>query len=83
MKGKVIAAIVGAVVVVVAGAGYVATSLTNVGQGEVGIVWTMKDGVQDKTLKSGTHWVGQVCKSIRFSNQTTGTCIEQQSGRFQ
>ncbi len=66
MKDKVIAAIVGAVVVVVAGAGYVATSLTNVGQGEVGIVWTMKDGVQDKTLKSGTHWVGPFAKVYDF-----------------
>lgn len=33
-------------------------SLTRVGQGEVGVVYSMKDGVQEKTLGPGWHFVG-------------------------
>lgn len=37
-------------------------SLTHVGQGEVGVVWTMKDGVQEETLAPGTHFVHPLAK---------------------
>lgn len=56
MKAKVVAVIIG--IVVVCGAAYSALSLTKVGQGEVGVVYSMNGGVQDKTLGPGFHFVG-------------------------
>lgn len=56
MKAKVAAVIIG--LAVIAGAGYIAMSLTRVGQGEVGVVYSMSDGVQEKTLGPGFHFVG-------------------------
>ena len=47
MKSKIVGIIIG--VVVVCGAAYGAMSLTRVGQGEVGVVYSMADGVQDET----------------------------------
>ena len=37
-------------------------SLESVGQGEVGVVWTMKDGVQEETLSPGIHFVHPMAK---------------------
>lgn len=64
MRGKVIGVITGAVIGIAAIAGgiYVATSLEKVGQGEVGVVYTMKDGVQEATLGPGWHFVGPFAK---------------------
>ena len=45
-----------AVLVIIAGA-FCATSLDRVGQGEVGVVYTMRSGVQDKTLSPGYHFI--------------------------
>ena len=45
-------------VAVIAGGVYTAMSLTSVGQGEVGVVWSAKNGVQEKTLGPGIHFVG-------------------------
>lgn len=56
MKANVIGALIGLVVVV--GAGYCVMSLTKVGQGEVGVVYSMKDGVKEETLGPGFHFVG-------------------------
>ena len=56
MKAKVIGAIIGLVVVV--GAAYTTLSLTRVGQGEVGVVYSMKGGVKEETLGPGFHFVG-------------------------
>lgn len=56
MKSRIVAAII-AVAVTVGGA-YTALSLTRVGQGEVGVVYSMKDGVQEQTLGPGFHFVG-------------------------
>lgn len=64
MKGKV-AAILIAVGVVAAG-GYVALSGTYVGQGEVGVVYTAKSGVKEKTLDPGFHFVGPFAKVKDF-----------------
>ena len=43
---------------VVAGGIYAALSLTRVGQGEVGVVYSMNGGVQEETLSPGFHFVG-------------------------
>lgn len=56
MKAKIVGVIIGLAVVI--GAGYCAMSLTRVGQGEVGVVYSMNGGVQDKTLSPGFHFVG-------------------------
>lgn len=56
MKANVIGALIGLAVVV--GAGYCVMSLTKVGQGEVGVVYSMKDGVKEETLGPGFHFVG-------------------------
>lgn len=56
MKAKIAGIIVG--IAVVAGGVYTVSSLTRVGQGEVGVVYSMKGGVQEKTLSPGFHFVG-------------------------
>ena len=56
MKANVIGTLIGLAVVV--GAGYCVMSLTKVGQGEVGVVYSMKDGVKEETLGPGFHFVG-------------------------
>lgn len=56
MKAKVVAVIIGAAVVI--GAVYTVMALTRVGQGEVGVVYSMNGGVQEKTLGPGFHFVG-------------------------
>lgn len=56
MKAKVVGVIIGLVVVVAAA--YTALSLTKVGQGEVGVVYSMKGGVKEETLGPGFHFVG-------------------------
>lgn len=56
MKAKIVGLIIG--LVVVAGATYAALSLTKVGQGEVGVVYSMKGGVKEETLGPGFHFVG-------------------------
>lgn len=45
-------------IAVIAGGVYTAMSMTSVGQGEVGVVWSAKNGVQEKTLGPGIHFVG-------------------------
>lgn len=60
MKAKIVGAII-AVAVVAAGV-YVAMSGTYVGQGEVGVVYTAKSGVKEKTLGPGFQFVGPQAK---------------------
>ena len=57
MRGKIIAIIL-IILAAIAGAVYVIMSITKVGQGEVGVVYTVKDGVQEETLAPGWHFVG-------------------------
>lgn len=64
MKGKVVAILIA--VGVVAAGGYVALSGTYVGQGEVGVVYTAKSGVKEKTLDPGFHFVGPFAKVKDF-----------------
>ena len=60
MVGKVIAGVV--IVAALAGGAYTATSLEKVGQGEIGIVYTVSNGVSDETLSPGWHFVGPFAK---------------------
>lgn len=60
MKGNIIAGIV--ITAAVIGGAYTVKSTTRVGQGEVGVVYTAKDGVQEKTLSPGWHFVGPLAK---------------------
>ena len=41
-------------------------SLAPVGQGEVGVVWTMKDGVQQETLGPGIHFINPMAKMKKY-----------------
>lgn len=59
MKAAIIAVILGVAVI---GGGYVISSMEKVGQGEVGVVYTMKDGVDEETLNPGYHFVGPLAK---------------------
>lgn len=62
-KGKVIAAVI---IIAVVGGFFTVKSLKRVGQGEVGVVYTMKDGVQDRTLGPGWHFVGPTNKMSTY-----------------
>lgn len=57
MTGKRIGIIVGVCTVAAIGAGVIISSCRSVGQGEVGVVWTYADGVQEETLQPGMHFV--------------------------
>lgn len=58
-KGLVFGAV--ALVAVVGGV-YTVASIEHVNQGEVGVVWTAKDGVQEEVLNPGWHFVGPLAK---------------------
>lgn len=53
-----------AVVIIIAliGGGITVMSLESVEQGEVGVVWTMADGVRDEVLDPGIHFVSPMAK---------------------
>ena len=59
-KHVIAGAIIG--VCAITGGIYTVASLTKVDQGEVGVVYTMKDGVQEETLPPGFHFVGPFAK---------------------
>ena len=65
MKAAIIAVILGVAVI---GGGYVVSSLEKVGQGEVGVVYTMADGVDEETLNPGYHFVGPLAKVKTYRN---------------
>ena len=60
MKGKVIAIIV--IIVALIGGIFTIKSLKRVDQGEVGVVYSMKNGIQKETLNPGYHFVGPTKK---------------------
>lgn len=64
MKAKVVGVII-ALAVIAVGA-YCALSLTKVGQGEVGVVYSMNGGVKEDTLGPGFHFVGPFDKVSDF-----------------
>lgn len=52
--------------IAVIGGVYTVMSFTYVGQGEVGVVYSMKDGVQEDVLSPGAHFVGPLDKVKEF-----------------
>lgn len=60
MSKKLIAVII--VLIGIIGGVYTVLSLEHVGQGEVGVVYRMKDGVQDETLAPGFHFISPTSK---------------------
>lgn len=64
MKAKIVGVIIA--LAVIAGSAYCALSLTKVGQGEVGVVYSMKGGVKEDTLGPGFHFVGPFDKVSDF-----------------
>lgn len=64
MKAKIVGVIIA--LAVIAGGAYCALSLTNVGQGEVGVVYSMNGGVKEDTLGPGFHFVGPFDKVSDF-----------------
>lgn len=66
MKGKTLGAlIIGGIIIIGAGI-YCASSFEKIGQGEVGIVYLVSDGVQEKTLSPGWHFVGPFAKVYEY-----------------
>ena len=56
-----------AVAVVAVIGGIVAVkSFESIGQGEVGVVWTMAHGVEDETLSPGIHFINPMAKVKRY-----------------
>lgn len=64
MKAKIVGVIIA--LAVIAGGAYCTLSLTKVGQGEVGVVYSMKGGVKEDTLGPGFHFVGPFDKVSDF-----------------
>ncbi|ADL03347.1 SPFH domain-containing protein [Lacrimispora saccharolytica] len=58
-KGIFVGLVIAAAVI---GATYTVMSIEKVGQGEVGVVWTAKEGVHENTLSPGWHFVGPLAK---------------------
>lgn len=59
MKNVIVSIVIGAAVI---GGFFTVKSLEKIEQGEVGVVWTAKDGVSDKTLDPGMHFVSPLAK---------------------
>ena len=61
-----------AVVVGIVGGVITLSSCKRVGQGEVGVVWTMKNGVQDEVLAPGLHFEshGPRLRPIRYPSSS-------------
>ena len=64
MKKSILAVLV--VILAIFGGIMTVMSLAPIGQGEVGVVWTMKDGVQKETLKSGIHFISPTAKMKKY-----------------
>lgn len=64
MKTKIVIAII--VVAAIIGGIFTCTSMTHVEQGEVGVVWTARNGVQDEVLSPGLHFVHPLAKVKDF-----------------
>lgn len=59
MKSVIVSIVIGAAVI---GGFFTVKSLEKIEQGEIGVVWTAKDGVSDKTLDPGIHFVNPLSK---------------------
>lgn len=50
------------IILALIGTGIVIKCGTYVGQGEVGVVWSVKDGAREETLPTGLHFTSPLCK---------------------
>lgn len=64
MKKNILAVLV--VILAIFGGILTVMSLAPVGQGEVGVVWTMKNGVQKETLGPGIHFISPTAKMKKY-----------------
>jgi len=64
MNGKIFAIII--LLIAIIGGGYTVMSLERVDQGEVGVVYTMKEGAREEVLTPGYHFVGPMAKIKTF-----------------
>lgn len=58
MSGKIKGFIVLIIIVAIVAGIYTTMRFTYIGQGQVGVVWSAKNGVQEETLQPGAHFVG-------------------------
>lgn len=63
---KKIGIIVAVVIIAIIGGVFTVKSLRRVGQGEVGVVYSMKSGVKDETLKPGWHFISPFDKMSTY-----------------
>ena len=63
---KKIGIIIAVIIVALIGGTITVKSLERVGQGEVGVVYSMEDGVQDETLKPGWHFISPFDKMSTY-----------------
>ena len=63
---KKIGIIVAVVIIAIIGGVFTVKSLHRVGQGEVGVVYSMKSGVKDETLKPGWHFISPFDKMSTY-----------------
>ena len=66
MKANTLGALIASGVIVVGAGIYCATSFDRIGQGEVGCVYTVSDGIQEETLSPGWHFVGPFAKVYNY-----------------
>lgn len=59
MKKVIVSIVIGAAVI---GGIFTVKSVEKIGQGEIGVVWTARNGVTDKTLDPGWHFVSPFAK---------------------
>lgn len=65
-RAKKIVIIVAVVAIALIGGVIMIKSLEKVGQGEVGVVYSMKNGVKDETLKPGWHFISPFDKMSTY-----------------
>ena len=58
--------IVAVVLIALIGGVFTVKALERVGQGEVGVVYSMKDGVKEETLKPGWHFISPLDKMSTY-----------------
>ena len=63
---KKIGIIIAVVIIAVVGGFFTVKSLHRVGQGEVGVVYSMKSGVKEETLKPGWHFISPFNKMSTY-----------------
>ena len=58
--------IVATIIVAIIGGIFTCMSMTSIGQGEVGVVWTSWEGARQETLSTGMHFVHPLAKITKY-----------------